>query len=72
MLVIAGDNERLRSLATSLDSPWFDGALDALTAHVVSVLNIALTEITDATELHALGKLLSRPSAGPPRSRQSS
>jgi len=72
MLVVAGDNERLLSLATSLDSPWFDGALDALTAHVVSVLNIALTEITDATELHALGKLLSRPSAGPPRSRQSS
>jgi hypothetical protein len=71
-LVLAAENARLRSLATSLDSPWFDGALDALAAHAVTIMNIALTEITDATELHALGKLLSRPSAGPPRSRRSS
>ena len=72
VVVLAGENGRLRSLATSLDSPWFPGALDALTAHVVSVLNIALTEITDSTELHALGKLLNRPSAGLPRSHRSS
>jgi hypothetical protein len=47
-------------------------ALDVLAAHVVSVLNIGRTDITDATELFALGVLLSQPSAGRPRSRRSS
>ena len=39
-------------------SPWPAAAVDALTAHVVTVLNVAVTEITDATEGHALTALL--------------
>ncbi|HSD86034.1 MAG TPA: hypothetical protein VLB44_00915, partial [Kofleriaceae bacterium] len=74
-LVVAGDNERLRALASQLgsSSPWLATAIDALAAHVVSLLNIELTEITDATEISALGALLANQrSAGPPRSRRSS
>jgi hypothetical protein len=48
-------------------------ALDVLAAHVISVLNIARSDITDATELFALGGLISSPpSEGRPRSRRSS
>jgi hypothetical protein len=68
-ILVGGDNKRLRALALQLDSD----AVDLVVAHVVTVLNIALTSITDATEAHALGILLaSRPSEDPPRSRQSS
>lgn len=67
---VAGDNERLRQIASAALS---DVAIDALAAHVVSVLNIARQDITDATEMHALGVLLATPpSADPPRSRRSS
>jgi hypothetical protein len=68
-IIVGGDNPRLRRIATSLDGD----AIDLVIAHVVTVLNIALTSITDATEAHALGILLaSRPSEDRPRSRQSS
>jgi hypothetical protein len=68
-IIVGGTNDRLRRIATDLDGD----AIDLVVAHVVTVLNIALTSITDATEAHALGILLaSRPSEVPPRSRQSS
>jgi hypothetical protein len=68
-IIVGGNNHRLRRIATDLDGD----AIDLVAAHVVTVLNIALTSITDATEAHALGILLaSRPSEAPPRSRQSS
>lgn len=74
-VVIAGDNPRLveiaRQLATS--TPRALLAIDALAAHVITVLNIARTDVTDATEMHALGVLLaSPPSASPQRSPRSS
>jgi hypothetical protein len=75
ILFVAGKNERLRSLAlhAQTESPWLPAAIDALAAHVVSVLNIALTDVTDATEIDALQLLLvNQRSAGPPRSRRSS
>ncbi len=69
MITVAGDNPRLRKLAIDLD----EDAMELLTAHVITVLNIALTSITDATEAHALSVLLaSRPSEDPPQSHQSS
>lgn len=68
-ILVAGTNARLRRIATNLDGD----TIDLVAAHVVTVLNIALTSITDATEAHALGILLaSRPSEDLPRSRQSS
>ena len=68
-ILVAGEHPRLRKLATTLDRD----AIDLIVAHVVSVLNIELTSITDATEAHALGILLaSRPSEDPPQSHQSS
>jgi hypothetical protein len=72
---VAGDNIRLRALAAALlaNSPLADAGIDVVVAHLVTVLNVALTQITDASEAHALGLLLtSPPSASPPRSRQSS
>nr|MDQ3370777.1 hypothetical protein [Myxococcota bacterium] len=39
-------------------SPWADAALDLLAAHVITVLNIALTHITDATEAYAIARLV--------------
>jgi hypothetical protein len=73
-LFVAGDNERLRSLALHVDtsSPWLPAAIDALAAHVVSILNLALTDVTDAAEVDALQLLLSPRSASPPQSRRSS
>ncbi|HEY5925030.1 MAG TPA: hypothetical protein VIV11_25285 [Kofleriaceae bacterium] len=72
---VAGDNVRLRALAAALlaNSPFAAAGLDVVIAHLVTVLNVSLTQITDAHEAHALGMLLVTPrSAGPPRSRQSS
>jgi hypothetical protein len=65
----------LRKVAAELasDSIHAEPAIDALAAFAVSLLNLARTDITDASEMHALGVLLaSRPSAGRPRSRRSS
>ena len=73
-IVVGGNNPVLRAIASELaaESSLAGPAIDATAAHVVSLLNIALTEITDATETHAIGVLLSPRSAGRPRSRRSS
>ncbi len=59
-LRIAGDNKRLQAVAEALlvRSAWASAALDVVVAHAVTVLNVALTEITDAAEHHAIGALL--------------
>jgi hypothetical protein len=68
-ITVAGNHPRLRKLAIDLD----EDAIELVVAHVVTVLNIALTSITDATEVHALSVLLaSRPSEDPPQSPRSS
>jgi hypothetical protein len=74
-LVVGGENARLRLLATELaaKSETIGPAVDALAAHAVSVLNLALSEVTDAGESHAIGVLLATPpSVGRPRSHRSS
>ena len=57
---LAGEAPRLHAVANALAarSPWAAGAIDALVAHTLTVLNVALTQITDATEATALGRLL--------------
>lgn len=68
-IIVAGYHPELRAVAVDTDA----ALVDLVVAHVVTVLNVALTEITDATEAHALEVLLaSPPSADRPRSRQSS
>ena len=59
-LQISGNHPRLRKLAASLraDSPGASAALDAVVAHGVTVLNVALAQITDAAEANALRGLL--------------
>ncbi len=71
---LAGENVQLRAIVSSMreDRAAIQPALDALAAHIVSILNLELTDITDAGEIFALSALLSRPSGGPPRSRRSS
>ena len=61
VIEIAGLNPRVIAIAAACHahSPWADDAVDALTAHVVTVLNIALTSITDASERGALLSLVS-------------
>jgi hypothetical protein len=56
---VAGENPQLLRIASAhaAASPWAAAAIDAVTAHVVTVLNVALTQITDATEAHALDVL---------------
>lgn len=73
-VVVAGDNVRLRALAAAVaaKSPFADAGVDVVIAHLVTVLNVALSHITDASEAEALGVLLTQPSAGQPRSRRSS
>jgi hypothetical protein len=44
--------------AVAANTAWSADALDALAAHCVTVLNVALTSITDAAEGRAIGKLL--------------
>jgi hypothetical protein len=60
-LLVAGDHPRLCSLAAALaaGSPWASAMLDAVVAHGATVLNVALAEVTDAAEAHAIGALLS-------------
>lgn len=72
---VAGNNVRLRALAAALaaNSAFAAAGIDVVVAHLVTVLNVALSQITDASEAHAIGVLLANPpSAGRPRSRQSS
>ena len=59
-LFVAADHPRLRALAAALaaNSPWASAALDAVVAHGATVLNVALAEVTDAAEAHAIGALL--------------
>lgn len=60
ILYFAGDAPQLRAIAAAClaGTAWHTAAIDALVAHLVSVLNLALTSVTDATEQHALGLLL--------------
>ncbi|MBA3539162.1 MAG: hypothetical protein H0T79_06005 [Deltaproteobacteria bacterium] len=62
VLRMAGDDPQLRALAAAqlANSPFAAAALDALAAHVVTVLNAALTDVTDASESHALRVLLTQ------------
>ena len=59
---VAGDNPRLRALAAALaaNSPFAPAGVDVVVAHLATVLNRALTQITDASEAHALGVLLAQ------------
>jgi hypothetical protein len=62
VVAFAGEHPRLLAIAAALlaKTAWSEAAVDALTAHVVTVLNVALTSVTDATEAHALAGLLRR------------
>ncbi|HEY5944702.1 MAG TPA: hypothetical protein VIV40_04395, partial [Kofleriaceae bacterium] len=70
---VAGDNVRLRALAAALasNSPFAQAGIDVVVAHLVTVLNVALTQITDASEAHALGVLLASPPGVQKKHRQS-
>lgn len=59
-LCLAADHPQLRAIAAAClaRTAWASAAVDALAAHAVTVLNVALTSVTDATEAHALGALL--------------
>jgi hypothetical protein len=59
-ICFAADHPQLRAIAAACvaGTAWREAAVEALVAHVISVLNIALTSVTDATELHLLGGLL--------------
>ena len=59
-LLVAGDHPRLIELGAALaaNRPSASAALDAVVAHGATVLNVALGEVTDAAELHAIGALL--------------
>lgn len=61
-LRIAERHPRLVALGAALaaNSPWAAASLDAIVAHGVTVLNVALTAVTDTAELHAIGALLER------------
>jgi hypothetical protein len=57
---LAGRDDRLIAIeaARVAGSPWAPAAIDALVAHVVTLLNVGLTEVTDAAEASALGRRL--------------
>jgi hypothetical protein len=59
-LLVAGRHPRLIELGGALaaNTAWATAMLDAIVAHGVTVLNVALTSVTDAAELNALGTLL--------------
>ncbi|HEU0034728.1 MAG TPA: hypothetical protein VFQ53_29085 [Kofleriaceae bacterium] len=59
-LRLAADNPRLVAIANAMRarSPWAELAIDALAAHVLTVLDAALTSITEASEAQALHQLL--------------
>jgi len=52
VLELAAGNPRLLSIAGAIaaNTAWSADALDALAAHCITVLNVALTSITDAAE----------------------
>jgi hypothetical protein len=60
LLVLAADHPRLRAVAAACHArlAWADAAIDALAAHALTVLNVALTSITDPAEAAAVGVLL--------------
>lgn len=60
LLVLAADHPRLRAIAAACvaSTASADDAIAALTAHALTVLNVALTSITDPAEAAALGVLL--------------
>jgi hypothetical protein len=62
-ITLCGANRQLRAIGRALeeDTAAAEPAIDALAAHVVSLLNIRRTDITDANEAHALGVLLAGP-----------
>lgn len=59
-LELAANNRHVieTAAACAANTAWSADALDALAAHCVTVLNVALAHITDATEARAIGKLL--------------
>lgn len=60
VLELGANHRHLIAIAAALaaNTAWARDALDAMAAHCITVLNIALTSITDATEARAIGKLL--------------
>jgi hypothetical protein len=62
-IVLAGDAPLLLRIAGGLRYHDFGAraALDALAAHVLTVLNVAHTTVTDDVERVGLGHLLARP-----------
>jgi hypothetical protein len=60
LLRFAGRDARLHAVSNAMkaNSPWAPMAIDAVLAHVITVLNEARTEVTDDTEQHVLKTLL--------------
>jgi hypothetical protein len=60
VLELAADNKQLLAIAAAVtaNTAWSADALDAIAAHCITVLNVALTSITDAAEARAIDKLL--------------
>jgi hypothetical protein len=60
VLELAARNQQLLAIAASIaaNTAWSADALDAIAAHCITVLNVALTSITDAAEARAISKLL--------------
>jgi hypothetical protein len=60
VIILAGEASMLAAVdnARQARSAWAPAAIDALAAHVVTVLNVELTSVTDAAEAHAVSKLL--------------
>jgi hypothetical protein len=59
-LELAANNRHVLETAAACvaNTAWSADALDALAAHCVTVLNVALASITDTTEARAINKLL--------------
>jgi hypothetical protein len=57
-LAEASDHLRAIDAARRAGSAFADDAIDALAAHVLTVLNVELTAVTDAAELAAIARLL--------------
>ncbi len=59
-IVLAGDNEHIKKLnaACIADTVDFPAALRLLVAHILTLLNFRLTEMTDSAERHTLQELL--------------
>ena len=59
-LLLAGDNAQLQAVANAMHvkSPWAETAADAVIAHAIAVLDLAMTEVTAETHRKVLGALL--------------